>query len=50
MAAEDAPDAGVLPDCAAVIFDEAHELEEVASELLRDQRQQSARSTTSHAT
>jgi ATP-dependent DNA helicase DinG len=26
-----APDAGVLPDAAAVIFDEAHELEEVAS-------------------
>jgi ATP-dependent DNA helicase DinG len=31
QAAEDAPDAGVLPECAAVIFDEAHELEEVAS-------------------
>jgi ATP-dependent DNA helicase DinG len=31
MAAEDAPDVGILPDCAAVIFDEAHELEEVAS-------------------
>ncbi|HLH09882.1 MAG TPA: ATP-dependent DNA helicase [Terriglobales bacterium] len=29
--AEDAPDVGILPDCAAVIFDEAHELEEVAS-------------------
>ena len=27
-----APDAGVLPDAAAVIFDEAHELEHVASE------------------
>ena len=27
-----APDAGVLPDAAAVIFDEAHELEEVASD------------------
>jgi ATP-dependent DNA helicase DinG len=26
-----APDAGVLPDAAAVIFDEAHELEDVAS-------------------
>jgi ATP-dependent DNA helicase DinG len=26
-----APDAGILPDAAAVIFDEAHELEEVAS-------------------
>src|SRR5579875_1741156 len=26
-----APDAGVLPEAAAVIFDEAHELEEVAS-------------------
>ncbi len=31
MAAEDAPDVGILPDCSAVIFDEAHELEEVAS-------------------
>ncbi len=31
QAAEGAPDAGILPDCAAVIFDEAHELEEVAS-------------------
>ncbi len=30
MAAEDAPDAGVLPECGAVIFDEAHELEDVA--------------------
>ena len=26
-----APDAGILPDAAAVIFDEAHELEEIAS-------------------
>jgi ATP-dependent DNA helicase DinG len=26
-----APDAGILPDAAAVVFDEAHELEEVAS-------------------
>jgi len=31
QAAEDAPDAGILPDCGAVIFDEAHELEDVAS-------------------
>ncbi len=31
MAAEEAPDAGVLPDYAAVIFDEAHELEDVAT-------------------
>jgi ATP-dependent DNA helicase DinG len=31
MSADEAPDAGVLPDAAAVIFDEAHELEEVAS-------------------
>ncbi|HWR17385.1 MAG TPA: ATP-dependent DNA helicase [Terriglobales bacterium] len=31
MAADEAPDVGVLPDAAAVIFDEAHELEEVAS-------------------
>ncbi len=31
MAAEDAPDAGVLPDYTAVIFDEAHELEDVAA-------------------
>ncbi len=30
--AEGAPDAGILPDCAAVIFDEAHELESVAGE------------------
>jgi ATP-dependent DNA helicase DinG len=28
--ADGAPDAGILPDCAAVIFDEAHELEDVA--------------------
>ena len=26
-----APDAGILPEAAAVVFDEAHELEEVAS-------------------
>ena len=31
MAADEAPDMGVLPKAAAVIFDEAHELEEVAS-------------------
>ena len=31
MAADEAPDAGVLPEAGAVIFDEAHELEEVAS-------------------
>jgi ATP-dependent DNA helicase DinG len=31
MAADEAPDAGVLPEATAVIFDEAHELEEVAS-------------------
>jgi ATP-dependent DNA helicase DinG len=30
--ASGAPDAGVLPEAAAVIFDEAHELEEVASQ------------------
>ena len=30
LQAEDAPDAGVLPECGAVIFDEAHELEDVA--------------------
>jgi ATP-dependent DNA helicase DinG len=30
MAAEDAPDAGILPESGAVIFDEAHELEDVA--------------------
>jgi ATP-dependent DNA helicase DinG len=29
--AADAPDAGILPEAAAVIFDEAHELEEIAS-------------------
>jgi ATP-dependent DNA helicase DinG len=28
---ENAPDAGILPDAGAVIFDEAHELEDVAS-------------------
>ncbi|HET7207338.1 MAG TPA: ATP-dependent DNA helicase [Terriglobales bacterium] len=31
QAAEGAPDAGILPDVGAVIFDEAHELEDVAS-------------------
>jgi ATP-dependent DNA helicase DinG len=31
QAADGAPDAGILPPAAAVIFDEAHELEEVAS-------------------
>ncbi len=30
LVADDAPDAGILPACGAVIFDEAHELEEVA--------------------
>jgi len=30
LEAENAPDAGVLPDCGVVIFDEAHDLEEVA--------------------
>jgi ATP-dependent DNA helicase DinG len=30
LVAEFAPDAGILPECGAVIFDEAHELEEVA--------------------
>ncbi|MGI9103000.1 MAG: ATP-dependent DNA helicase [Terriglobales bacterium] len=30
MATEDAGEAGILPDAAAVIFDEAHELEDVA--------------------
>jgi ATP-dependent DNA helicase DinG len=30
LQADGAPDAGVLPECAAVIFDEAHELEDVA--------------------
>ncbi len=29
--AEDAPDAGILPEAGTVIFDEAHELEDVAS-------------------
>ncbi len=29
--AEDAPDAGILPEVGAVIFDEAHELEDVAA-------------------
>ena len=31
LAAEKAPDAGVLPNAACVIFDEAHELEDVAT-------------------
>ncbi|MGZ4811739.1 MAG: ATP-dependent DNA helicase [Terriglobales bacterium] len=31
MATEGETDAGILPDCAAVIFDEAHELEDVAA-------------------
>jgi ATP-dependent DNA helicase DinG len=31
QAAEHAPDAGILPEVGAVIFDEAHELEDVAS-------------------
>jgi ATP-dependent DNA helicase DinG len=31
-AADGAPDVGVLPECAAVVFDEAHELESVAGE------------------
>ena len=30
LVADFAPDAGILPECGAVIFDEAHELEEVA--------------------
>jgi ATP-dependent DNA helicase DinG len=30
LEAEGAPDAGVLPECGAVIFDEAHELEDIA--------------------
>jgi len=29
--AEGAPDAGILPDCGVVVFDEAHEMEDVAS-------------------
>jgi ATP-dependent DNA helicase DinG len=32
QAASGAPDAGILPEAAAVIFDEAHELEDVASQ------------------
>jgi len=31
MEASGAPDAGILPEAAAVVFDEAHELEEIAS-------------------
>ncbi|HKU25641.1 MAG TPA: ATP-dependent DNA helicase, partial [Candidatus Sulfotelmatobacter sp.] len=31
MQADDAPDAGVLPEAAVVIFDEAHEIEDVAA-------------------
>jgi Rad3-related DNA helicase len=33
-----APDAGILPEAAAVVFDEAHELEDVASSYLRSWR------------
>lgn len=32
LAAEEAPDAGILPEYAAVVFDEAHELEDVAGQ------------------
>jgi ATP-dependent DNA helicase DinG len=32
-AAESAPDAGVLPDAGVVVFDEAHELEDVATDF-----------------
>ncbi len=32
QAANHAPDAGILPECGAVIFDEAHELEDVATD------------------
>ena len=32
LMATNAPDAGILPESAAVVFDEAHELEEVASQ------------------
>ena len=32
LAAEDAPDAGILPEYSAVVFDEAHELEGVAGQ------------------
>ena len=31
LEADGAPDAGVLPECGAVIFDEAHEVEDIAS-------------------
>jgi ATP-dependent DNA helicase DinG len=31
LQAEDAPDAGILPEAATVVFDEAHELEDVAA-------------------
>jgi ATP-dependent DNA helicase DinG len=34
LQAEGAPDAGILPEAAAVIFDEAHELEDVAGNYL----------------
>ena len=59
--APDAPDAGILPECAAVIFDEAHELEDIASnyfgiglshsrvdELTRDVENQPPRQASQH--
>ncbi len=38
--AEYAPDAGILPEVGAVIFDEAHELEDVAGSYFRGFGQQ----------
>src|ERR1019366_5997528 len=35
LQAEGAPDAGILPEAAAVVFDEAHELEDVAGNYFR---------------
>jgi ATP-dependent DNA helicase DinG len=35
LQSDGAPDAGILPEAAAVIFDEAHELEDVAGNYLR---------------
>ena len=42
LQADGAPDAGILPEAAAVIFDEAHEVEDVAGNYFRNFRKQSA--------
>jgi ATP-dependent DNA helicase DinG len=42
LQADGAPDAGILPDAGAVIFDEAHELEDVAGNFMQQNRMLSA--------